>query len=432
MLRQVTSILTTFVLCLAVLSQGTASAQGNTRINDIQIGYDGRGLTRVVIFSSDKLDFTEHALIEGGLRYLLDFDRLEWNLPGKRESKGEGNGVGGIQRYRYAQYTDDISRLVFDLDQPVVVEGSFSVPPDARGEDWRIVIDFRTTDIETFRQMRPNAGQAAPPPPEQASGADDSLPQKSNFATQDVRRKPVIVIDAGHGGRDPGTIGFIKSTKEKDVNLKAAKKLRDILQASKAYKVILTRETDVLVDYEERIRIARDADADLFISIHADAAGNRTVQGASVYTLSEKGDKRLANKMDEGDWDMPLEVHAIYDDEAADGELEDILVSLMTRETQNHSAEFAEILIPELAKAGPVLRNTHRQANYYVLLSPNVPAVLLEIGFLSNSGDEARLSTDDGIAKSMKAVMRAIDLYFEEHDRRYSQYDDGGFFSRAG
>lgn len=431
MLRQVTSILATFVLCLAILSPGAAVAQDKVSINDIQIGYDGRGLTRVVIFSSEKLDFTEHALIEGGLRYLLDFDHLEWNLPGKPGSKGEGNGVGGIQRYRYAQYTDAISRLVFDLDQPVYVEGSFSVAPDRFGDDWRIVIDFRTTDIETFRQLRPNSGNAAPAPPEKSVTTNTPAPQQTNAVPVKARKKPVIVIDAGHGGRDPGTIGLLKSTKEKDVNLKAAKELRRLLIASRSYEVIMTRETDILVDYEERIRIAREADADLFISIHADAAGNRTVQGASVYTLSEKGDKRLANKMDEGDWDMPLEVHAIYD-EADDDELEDILVSLMTRETQNHSAEFAEILIPELAKAGPVLRNSHRQANYYVLLSANVPAVLLEVGFLSNAGDEARLSTNDGIEKSMGAVKRAIDLYFEKHDRRYSQYDESGFFSRAG
>lgn len=409
-----------------------AWAQTPPAITDVKIGYDGRGTTRVVIFATENLDYAEHAFVEGGLRYVLDFERVRWAIPGGTDSKGEGDGVGGIQRFRYAHYQPTVSRLVFDLDEPVIVDSAFSAPPDHKGGMWRLVIDFKRADIETFKQLRP--GSMATEPEDDAGKALVLTPQASSSKTPPPAaafRRPVIVIDAGHGGRDPGTTGLTKGIKEKDVNLKAALKLRDLLKASGKYDIIMTRETDIIVEYEERIRIARDADADLFISIHADAAGNQSVQGASVYTLSEKGDKRLESKLKDGDWDMPLEVHSIYDEEP-DEEVEQILVSLMTRETLTHSSEFAEILIPQMAEAGPVLRNTHRQANYYVLLSPNVPAVLLEIGFLSNANDEARLATDSGIDKSMRSVKHAIDIYFDSKKQRASQYDAAGFFSRAG
>ena len=117
---------------------------------------------------------------------------------------------------------------------------------------------------------------------------------------------------------------------------------------------------------------------------------------------------------------MPVEFHPGDTKAAPDSEVEDILLSLLTRETLGHSADFAKLLIPELAKAGPVLRNTHRQANYYVLLSPNVPAVLLEIGFLTNTDDVKRLTKGDGVDNSMAAVKRAIDRYFVTHKRSES------------
>lgn len=436
------------IVVAVVFGIGTASAQSGAEITDVQFAYDGHGTTRVVIYANQNLDYKELALFDNGLRYVLDFERLDWNLSDDSASRG----VGDIHAFRYAQYKPTVSRLVFDLEHPVTVDSSFVARPDAPGESWRIVLDFRRTDFETFKAMRPQkdpeAVEAAssprfaePPPSIVDVNVEDIFARKpasikrpeADFQNDAVSagRKPVIVIDAGHGGRDPGAIGLVRGLKEKDVNLQAAQKLRDLLVASGHYEVIMTRDSDVLLDYEERLRIAREANADLFISLHADSAGNQSVRGASVYTLSEKGDKRLKGKLEGGDWDMPLEVHAIYD-EAPDAEVERILLSMMQRETLANSAEFAELLIPELAKAGPVLRNTHREANFYVLLSPNVPAVLLEIGFLSNPADEARLSDSQGIDKSMRAVKSAIDTHFASDIRQHGNVSTASVNSRAG
>ncbi len=433
--RILASLLAALSLLLVSISTIFAGpAQAGPVVHDVRVGYDGYGTTRLVIFASRELDYSETAFVEGGLRYVLDFERVVWSLPHGEDSKGEGSGVGDIQRYRYAHFKPDVSRLVLDLDTPLIVDSAFSVPPGSANDHWRMVIDFKTTDLETFRALKPQlaapSSQSVVQQRAPAGTPVDLVPRPA--AQQDaaplpvtpavvLNQRPVVVIDAGHGGGDPGAIGVKKKTHEKDISLRAAIRLRDILVASKNYDVIMTRETDVYIDHDERIRIAREADADLFISIHADAAGNRSVQGASVYTLSEKGSRRLDSKIREESWGVPLEVHAIHDD-PPDEEVEDILMSLMKREAQNHSAEFAEVLIPELAKAGPVLRNTHRRANYHVLLSANVPAVLLEVGFLTNEKDEERLLSSTGIERSMKAVEAAIDKYFETHPALHSRY----------
>lgn len=453
MVCSVISAFRSLALAMAVVfGIGTASAQTGAEITGVQLAYDGFGTTRVVIHANQNLDYKELALFDNGLKYVLDFDHLEWKLPGEDASSGAGAGVGDIHAFRYAQYTPEVSRLVFDLEHPVTVDSSFVARPDRPDGSWRIVIDFRRTDFESFKTMRPQKSRLeadnvsltklkAPPPSIVDVRVEDIFARKPETLikpqadmTPDASlevHKPVIVIDAGHGGRDPGAIGLVRGLKEKDVNLQAAQKLRDLLVASGHYEVIMTRDSDILLDYEERLRIAREANADLFISLHADSAGNQSVRGASVYTLSEKGDKRLKGKLQDGDWDMPLEVHAVYD-EAPDAEVEQILLSMMQRETLANSAEFAELLIPQLAAAGPVLRNTHREANFYVLLSPNVPAVLLEIGFLSNASDEARLSDPQGIDQSMRAVKSAIDIHFSAEIRRQGNLNTASVNSRAG
>ena len=200
------------------------------------------------------------------------------------------------------------------------------------------------------------------------------------------------------------------------MNLDAALALRDLLEDSGKYDVVLTRETDEYVEHNKRIEIARNVGADIFISIHADAAGSRAVSGASVYTLSRAGDARIERVSLENGWTIPLETEPVGD--AARSILEDFV----TRETLTKSGMFADLLIPELEQVGPILRNSHRQANFYVLLAPDVPAVLLEIGFLTNPNDERRLSSEEGISTSMEAVHRAIDAYFVQEGQTMAQY----------
>lgn len=218
-------------------------------------------------------------------------------------------------------------------------------------------------------------------------------------------RIPMIVIDAGHGGRDPGAIA-VNGRYEKDIVLQTALHLGRLLEADERYDVRLTREDDRYIEHEDRVSSARDWGGDLFISIHADAAANSDVTGASVYTISSRGERRIEGTAMQNGWEIPLET-------GAPSEVNDILEDLVLRETKSNSAIFAELLVPELAKAGPLVRNSHRQGNLFVLLAPDVPAVLVEIGFLTNASDAARLSSQTGREKSAEAIKRSIDAYFD-------------------
>lgn len=223
-----------------------------------------------------------------------------------------------------------------------------------------------------------------------------------------IKTKPVIFIDAGHGGRDPGAIG-IRGTHEKVITTKASESLRQILEKTGRYEVILTRPKDVYLDHETRLRLAREGGADLFISVHADSAGNKSARGASVYTLADRAkgrSKRLVNNTQ--NWIMDIDLSKQSDP------VGDILVDLAQRKTESQSEQFADILISELEKSTQLVGNSHRRAGYFVLLAPDVPAVLLELGFLSNAEDEKLLNKKSHRDKIMRSVVKAIDEYFGE------------------
>jgi N-acetylmuramoyl-L-alanine amidase len=220
----------------------------------------------------------------------------------------------------------------------------------------------------------------------------------------------VVVIDPGHGGKDPGAMA-LAGGKEKDITLKAALALKDVLDADGRYDVRLTRDSDVYVEHEDRVTLARKWGAELFISLHADAAGSTSVSGASVYTISARGETRIDREATKNDWKIAME-------DGTPERLNGLLEDLVKRETKTRSAEFAEFLLPQLEKAGPVLRNTHRNAGFYVLLAPDVPAVLLELGFLTNEADAKRLQSDKGRKAAVEAIAEAIDTYFEAQDLR--------------
>jgi N-acetylmuramoyl-L-alanine amidase len=226
----------------------------------------------------------------------------------------------------------------------------------------------------------------------------------------DDPRIPTIVLDAGHGGKDPGAVGP-NGTMEKDVNLQMAKQLKALLEATGRYKVVLTRTDDRLLPLRQRIEIARAAKADLFISIHADHNEKTNLRGASVYTLSETA--------------SDAEAAAVAARENKDGVITgvdltsqspmvtSILIDLAQRETKNLSARFASLLTDQLAERTLVLRDSHRFAGFVVLKALDVPSVLLELGYLSNREDEAALSSKRHRRVVAKAIRDAIDRYFK-------------------
>ncbi|MFT6332004.1 MAG: N-acetylmuramoyl-L-alanine amidase [Lentimonas sp.] len=226
-----------------------------------------------------------------------------------------------------------------------------------------------------------------------------------------IVKKPVIVIDAGHGGKDPGTIGKFARSKEKYVVLGYAKELRKQLNSTGKYRVYLTRDKDYFIPLRGRVSKARKVKADLFISLHADASPNRKTQGLSIYTLSEtssdKESAMLAKKENKSD------IVGGADFSGASGDILNILINLSQRSTMNESAKFAEMAIREVRRHKiKTLQNTHRFAGFRVLTAPDVPSVLIELGYLSNKSEEKKLNSSWHRKKVCKALVSSIGKYF--------------------
>jgi len=229
---------------------------------------------------------------------------------------------------------------------------------------------------------------------------------------QKVVRKPLIVIDPGHGGKDPGA-SSPDGLEEKDVTLGAALALRDELMLSGRYDVALTRSTDTFIELEDRVTKARNLGADLFLALHADAGPKAETRGASVYTLSPEGEKRVETAKKKNDWILDVEV-----DSNRPEQVNAVLADLVQRETKNQSARFAQMLGPALAEAGwPLLDNTHRKRGFYVLLSPDVPAVLLEMGFITNNTAATAMTSESKRWKLVQGIAHAIDAFFDSQTR---------------
>ncbi|HET6469729.1 MAG TPA: N-acetylmuramoyl-L-alanine amidase [Geminicoccaceae bacterium] len=218
-----------------------------------------------------------------------------------------------------------------------------------------------------------------------------------------------LVIDPGHGGPDPGTIG-VTGVAEKTIVLDMALQLRTLLTATGRYRVVLTREADVFVPLRERIRLAREAGGELFISLHADSIGRDGFRGAAVYTLSDRASDEeaglLASKENKADI-----IHGA-DLTNHDPLVSSILIDLALRDTSNKSIEFADLLSVELAEVTPLVRRHRRFAGFAVLKSPDVPSVLVELGYLSNPDDAANLGDPAWRAKMSRAILQAVDRYF--------------------
>jgi N-acetylmuramoyl-L-alanine amidase len=325
-------------------------------------------------------------------RLVVDLTGARWRPVGLAAGAGTGAGAGFARGFRYAEHDTGVSRLVVDLDAPGVVDSQDEARLPQGGT--RLIV-----------RIRPE--RALPPRPALAPEGQPS-PPAVRLAAQGAARR-VIVIDAGHGGRDPGAIGA-GGLREKDVTLDSALRLRAALEATGRYHVVLTRDADVFLPLPARLGLAREHGADLFISLHADASANPATRGASVYTISERGQSRGRQMAEAQDWDIDLG-EAPTDDAFVEG----ILLDLAQRETTNLSGAFARTLIESLSPVTPLLRNTHRSAGFFVLLAPDVPAILLEMGFLTNLEDERRLGDPRERARLMQAVAHAVEAHFAAH-----------------
>lgn len=365
-------------------AQGPAAPAG---VQKVRFGGD-RNETRVVI---DLDRAAAGKLLSDG----MNDQRLVMALPNVVVSGDlQGSGQGLVKRWVIDEAAGG-ARLRLDLSGKAEVRRRFLLPPGDGATAYRYVIDLKAVGGPA------TAAPQALPRVTQASAPIKAAP---------LRLKKVIVIDAGHGGKDPGSLGA--NVHEKEVTLAAAKALQTRLERTGRYQVVLTRETDTFVPLEARVQIARRADADLFISLHADSGPDASTRGASVYTLSDKGTDRVGLVLEKDDWLMKANMPG------RDRAVSQILLDLSQRATKNRSAAFAQLLLANVGQETTLLRRSHRDAGFIVLLAPDVPAVLLEMGFITNPDDEAFLTTKSSRKRLVDAVADSIEAYFTPQLRK--------------
>jgi len=379
------------VICAVMLTAGRGLASGAAgEVLRVRLGGDAQH-TRVVL----DMDRTSRGqVIQAG-----GDGRVVVSLAGVSPNRGlTGTGTGLVRGWRVTG-AGAASRVELDLATSAAIERRFLLPPGDGVAHYRYVIDLKATGrAPTEPQARINPPRAAERPAE----------------------RPLIFIDAGHGGRDPGALGA--ETRESAVTLAAALDLKRELERTGRYRVRMIRESDDYVALSRRVAIARQANADLFISLHADAGPDPATRGASVYTLSEQGAGRAVREFTRGEnWHRSLNLPG------RDPSVDRILLDMTQRATQNRSARLARTLLGELEGVNhPMLRRSHRDAGLAVLLAPDVPAVLLEMGFITNPEDERLLNDSRARRRMMRAVAEGIDRYFREPSGGLQMASTGG------
>jgi len=392
----------------AIFFAGGANA---AEIAGVRLGLTSATETRIVFDSNGLPDYVLGADATGEGRLIVAFkaSRLGSDFPSVIRPLGHVGSISTVD----APGGEVVVRV--DFRASAKIKEILVLPPTRTNPRHRLVIDIvsaRPADLlasllgRKFDTIAEVIQSVAPTQPAPRAVVATAPPAAVEAPAPSVRL-PVIIIDAGHGGGDPGAAGQAGSA-ESAATLASALALAELLRETGRYEVVLTRAKDVRLAHEERSRIARDARADLFISLHADAHADPKVRGGSVYTLSDEGSERSAREaLAQGDYHVfDLDIGE------ADPQVGGILYNLAQRKTSNESDKFAALLIAKLSGVTPLLNNTHRRGNFRVLLAPDVPAVLLELAFISNKNDETNLKSPAWRKRTMTGVASAIDAYF--------------------
>lgn len=395
LVRQV--LATAVIFCCAFSATDSAAASG---ITSMRIG-QGVGSVRIVFDADRKFDYKVFLLNEPKR---LVIDTFDVKVSPEIEKYVDKNNL--VTKTRLGSVGTDGIRIVFDLQKPAIVKKAFMLAPQSNF-GWRFVIDV---SIASEREFSSKVGSKYALSNENSfAGSYSSSSSKSSSKAKTVNKKKIIVLDPGHGGKDPGAIGY-SGVYEKNITLAMAKELKVILE-KEGYKVHLTRSTDIFIPLRDRVKIARKYNADLFMSIHADSAVNRSAKGLSVYTLSETASDKEAAALAERE--NKADVVAGLNLLEHSKEVSDILINLAQRETMNRSSEFASFMVQEMRKSVKLRDNTHRFAGFAVLKAPDVPSVLLEMGYLSNRTEERLLKQKDYRRKLAVSTSKAVEKYFD-------------------
>ena len=393
-------------------SQG-AAASSPAAASNIPIASDARlagdtRQTRFVLDLDKPIQFRAFALADP-YRMVVDLPQVSFKL-----AAGIGGaGRGLVKAFRYGLVMPGGSRIVFDLTGPAKIAKSY-VLEAANGQPPRLVLEFEEVDRTAFVQslapesrpeLRPAIADA------NAAAAQQDTPAAVEPA-QSPDTRPVIVIDPGHGGVDNGTQAGGGDIMEKNLVLGFGLALRDRIEKSGKYRVVMTRTDDTFIPLSERVKIARNQSAALFVSIHADALprGEGDARGATIYTLADKASDAEAERLADAENKSDAIGGVNLTDEPT--EVADILIDLVQRETRTFSNRFARTLMGEMKNTVRMHKHPLKSAGFRVLKAPDVPSVLIELGYVSNKGDLEHLVSENWRNKTVGSIAQAIDAFF--------------------
>ncbi len=394
------------ICCVVVAAAAIDAAGGHARVaaaQDFPVATDARiggdeNQTRFIIDLNQKIELHAFTLADP-YRVVVDLPQVTFQLPPKVGEKGRGL----VKAFRFGLVMAGGSRIVIDLAKPARLDKAFVLEP-GQGQPGRLVLDLVATDRESFmRDLKKENRAARPASP--AAGTISPSPQ----ASADPR--PIVVVDPGHGGIDSGAETAAGDT-EKSIVLDFGLLLRDQLEKTGKYRVVMTRTDDTFIPLDDRVRIARERGGALFVSIHCDSIrrAEGDAQGATVYTLSERASDSEAARL--ADAENKADVIAGLDLRAEPNDVANILIDLAQRETKSLSTRFARNLVGELKSAIRLHREPVKSAGFKVLKSPDVPSVLLELGYISNKDDLKLLKSEAWRAKTVDSVVKSIDGFF--------------------
>lgn len=380
----------------AATQAGAPDSAGLAVASEARLGGDNQR-TRLVIDLSQAVELTAFTLADP-YRVVVDLPQVVFQLPPKTGESGRGL----IKAFRYGLVMKGASRIVVDTKGPVGVERVFVNQP-SEGQPARLVLDLVPVDRETFKRKLVMEARAARP------GDAQRKPDESRKAVNDPR--PLVVVDPGHGGLDTGTVAASGET-EKTIVLEFAHQLREKLEKSGKYRVSMTRTDDRFVPLAERVRFARNQQAALFISIHADALASRDndTRGATIYTLSETASDNEAARLAESE--NRADVIAGVDLTSEPNDVADILIDLAQRETKTFSSQFARTLVEELRRSARLHKKPLKSAGFRVLRAPDVPSVLVELGYVSSKNDLKLLTSDAWRSRATDSITKAVHRFF--------------------
>ncbi len=401
-------------------------------VSDMRVG-EQAAMTRVVLTLSDRVKYQAFTL-QNPHRVVVDLADVRWTA--RFEAPGPAGSV--VERIRHGRFSSETARVVIDCRSQVAVRNVSLQQIPAGG--YQLVVDLTAAATRSGGRapVRAASGQAeerpvigatslpieellsspdaARPEPIPVAAAALALPKpRPHKAANAAAAQWVVAIDAGHGAQDPGAIS-LHGTYEKHITLATARALRDELKALGRYRVVMTRDRDTFIRLRGRIAIARAAGADLFVSLHADTTDNPATRGLSVYTLSERASDAEAAALAEKENRVDTLGGFHLKGEAPD--VTDILIDLVQRDTKNQSVQFAALIEREAGEETALLPQTHRFAGFAVLKAPDIPSVLIELGFLSNPTDERQLRDSSHRRRLAQAIARAIDGYFVRFEAR--------------